>query len=498
MVQDYYPNQATILRREVLSRIARAWLDDAPAETFDRIPYEVIPIGPAHYRCCTFKERQIVKFRCIAALGFSVECLEDPEKEIARHMRPIARYVEETRGRDQPVDTHILSVLDIACEGCSENQYVISDACRGCLARPCQVNCPKDCIDIRQRQARIDHDRCINCGKCKQVCPYHAILKIGVPCEESCPVDAIKKNQNGHSRIDFSKCIYCGRCMRACPFGAVAEKSQIIDVLAAIQSEKPVVAMCAPAIAGQFAASPEQIAAALEKMGFDQVREVAVGADATCRAEAEEFTEKVLEGDQPLMTTSCCSAYIEAVRKHVPELRSMVSRTGTPMHMIAEEVRGEMPEAVTVFLGPCVAKRREGRLDDSVDFVMTFEEVEALLQAMEISLTDGDPSPLSEPAHQQGRGFPLTGNVSGAVRSMCLRPEAVEPVLIDGLSHKGVAQLKKYSRGKCPGNLVEVMACEGGCINGAGVAMNPKKAARSVAKFAESSDPLPGSTPSEK
>ena len=79
----------------------------------------------------------------------------------------------------------------------------------------------KGCIEITGGRAKIDAEKCVNCGLCMQNCPYHAIIKVPVPCEEACPVGAISKDENGKERIDYSKCIYCGACMRECPFGAM-------------------------------------------------------------------------------------------------------------------------------------------------------------------------------------------------------------------------------------------------------------------------------------
>ena len=125
--------------------------------------------------------------------------------------------------------------------------------CRGCVARSCYMNCPKDAIRFKKNgQAMIDHDTCVSCGICHKSCPYHAIVYIPVPCEESCPVKAISKDEHGVEHIDESKCIYCGKCMNACPFGAIFEISQTFDVLQHIKKGEKLVAIIAPSILGQF------------------------------------------------------------------------------------------------------------------------------------------------------------------------------------------------------------------------------------------------------
>ena len=114
---------------------------------------------------------------------------------------------------------------------------------------------------------------------CINACPYNAIVRLIVPCEQACPIGAISKGENGTATIDFEKCISCGKCVAACPFGAVNEKSHMIDVLKNIRDGKKVIAMFAPAIAGQFPGTIFQLKSAMLKAGFYDVYEVAQGAD---------------------------------------------------------------------------------------------------------------------------------------------------------------------------------------------------------------------------
>jgi len=173
-----------------------------------------------------------------------------------------------------------------------------------------------------------------------------------VPCEEACPVNAISKNSEGIEWIDMEKCILCGKCIEACPFGAIMEKSQLVYIYSAIKSDKKVIALTAPALVGQFMNDKKDILAGLKAIGFDDVVEVAMGADITTKNEALEFNNKMNE-QQPLMTTSCCASYIALVEKHIPELKQYVSDTKTPLAYTAEIVRKQNPDAVIVFVGPC-------------------------------------------------------------------------------------------------------------------------------------------------
>lgn len=91
---------------------------------------------------------------------------------------------------------------------------------------------------------------------CMDACPYHAIVRLNVPCEAACPVRAIHKGNKGRAEIDFEKCTSCGRCMRACPFGAVMERSEVLPRAPCPGQRPHVTALMAPAIVGQFPRRP--------------------------------------------------------------------------------------------------------------------------------------------------------------------------------------------------------------------------------------------------
>ena len=174
-------------------------------------------------------------------------------------------------------------------------------------------------------------------------CPYHAIVKTIVPCEEVCPVGAIAKGDDGLAHIDKDKCLSCGKCVSACPFGATHAKSQVIDVLSKIKQGKEVIAMFAPAVVGHLPCSAEQFIEAFKKIGFSEVYEVAQGADTTIQVEAHDFAERLEQG-APFMTTSCCAAYNELVKKHLPEIKPYVSDAHTPLYYTAEIVKKELED----------------------------------------------------------------------------------------------------------------------------------------------------------
>ncbi len=453
------PRQTSHIKREILVRLIKAFYSDNFGENARLIPYKMRPKDyEVAYRCCVYKERAILRDRTIAGLGLSIEDTDD-----SIHMAELAEKVLE---RKQP-EEHPLTVLQTACKGCVPSRIYVTDLCQGCVARPCVNTCKFGAITVKNGKSVIDPEKCKNCGMCAQVCPYQAITKIIVPCESACPVGAIAKDENGHARIDFEKCISCGKCVSACPFGAVHEKSQIIDVLKQIKAGKKLIAMVAPAMFGQLPCSPKQLKAAIMELGFADVYEVAQGADVTTKNEAEEFEERLMKGAE-FMTTSCCAGYNELVDKLVPELKPFRSETKTPLYYTAEIVKKEHPDAVTVFFSPCVAKRREALKNPDVDYVLNYEEVGAWFIARNIKVEDCGEAAFKTEASAEARNYAVTGGVANAVKSLLPEELPTYPVVIDGLNKQSIRDLKKYAKnGVCElGNLIEVMACTGGCLGG--------------------------------
>ena len=464
-------NNAAFTRSAVLHKIAASFIKNQFAEV-DSIIDELNPCST----CVSHTKfiNEINKFRCLAALGYCPEDETDTQKSLKE-------YALEALKREKPGKSKI-SVINSACAACMRPQYVVSDMCRCCLAQPCRLNCPKEAITVTNR-AHIDTQKCVNCGRCHDVCPYNAIIKAIVPCEEACPVGAISKDEFGKEHIDHDKCISCGKCLNSCPFGAIVERSEMIDVMNKIHNtNKKVVAMVAPAIIGQFGGTVSNLIGALKKIGFDEVVEVAVGADITTRKEAAEFAERMAEG-QKLMTTSCCPAYYYAAKKHIPEIEAFVSDTKSPMYYAAELVKQKYPDCVAVFVGPCLAKRVEAEDDPYVDYVLTFEEIEAMFAAQDVKIEECEGGDFTAVSSAQGRRFPLTGGVAGAVASLLEGKTEVRAESIDGLTKESIKLMKNYATKGCESNLLEVMCCEGGCIAGMGCVALPKKATRAVEAY---------------
>jgi [FeFe] hydrogenase (group B1/B3) len=481
-------NNSMRLKREILVRIARLQLEGKLIEGVHSIPRELAPPGSPSIRCCIYHDREIIRQRVIARLGCGLEDYDDEKR--------LAEYVMEALARGKPT-WPMLTVLNEACNACVRSHFMVTNACQACLARPCLTNCGKKAIEIKDGRACINSEKCVNCGLCQQNCPYHAIIKIPVPCEESCPVGAITKDEEGKQRIDYHKCIFCGNCMRECPFGAMMDKSQLVDVIKHIMDNKTVVALYAPAAAAQFRIESGQLEGALLQAGFSAVLEVALGADITADREAKEFT-RCLEQGKKMMTTSCCPAYVRALRRHVPQLEDCISTTRTPMHYTAEIARKEYPGCVTVFIGPCLAKRREGMDDELVDYVISIEETGALFIAKGIDAAKAESAPGKKVPTATGRNFARSGGVSASIRARLPDPSILRAELIDGLDKAGMKRLAEFGKihaGEIPytedtPNLIEVMACQGGCIAGPSVVTNPKVALMLLEKYAEKGIPF--------
>ena len=446
-------NIVMIVRHGLMAKLVILWIENRLLDEIDRLPIELSPrkskvIG----RCCVHKERAVWKYKTLPLLGF------DMQDEIDE-LTPLSEYAKQALLRPENKKENLMCVVDEACSSCVQVNYEITNLCRGCVARSCYMNCPKDAIQFKKNgQARIDHDTCISCGKCHQNCPYHAIVYIPIPCEEVCPVKAISKDEYGVEHIDESKCIYCGKCVNACPFGAIFEISQVFDVLQRLRNKEQMIAIVAPSILAQFSAPVENVYGAIKAMGFTEIVEVAQGAMETTRREAEELKEKLEEG-QPFMTTSCCPSYVQLAKKYI-------SSTGSPMYYTARIVKEKYPNATVVFIGPCVAKRKEVKMDPAVDFTLTFEEIGSILEGLDIKVEEAKPFSVLYNSVREAHGFAQSGGVINAVK-VYLKEEQVNAVQVANLTKKNVALLRAYAKtGKAPAQFIEVMACEGGCVTG--------------------------------
>ena len=262
-----------------------------------------------------------------------------------------------------------IQVINSACEECPIARYTVTDNCRLCMMKACKQACKFGAVSMGRDRAYIDPQKCRECGQCAKACPYNAIADLIRPCMKTCPVGAIEMDEYGVSKIDESKCIECGKCIHSCPFGAIGSKAYIVDVINAIRAGKHVYAMIAPASEGQFGADITMASwrTALKKVGFSDLYEVGLGGDMTAYSEAKEWLEAYRDGKKMAASdvykrqTSCCPAFVNMVKKHFPELMENVSTTVSPMCAVSRMIKAKDEGAITVFIGPCVAKKSESK-----------------------------------------------------------------------------------------------------------------------------------------
>lgn len=473
-----YTQNTLIIRKELIASLADMIKRDCLKEEIDYLPIKRAPRDQkSRRRCCVHKERAVTKYKLLPLLGHTINNKDEDE------LKTLSAYATEALERTSP-GKNILTVVDEACTGCVEANYVVTNLCRGCVASPCVANCPKDAVSIQgNNQAKIDTSSCINCGICEKACPFHSIVYIPVPCEKACPVNAINKDERGIEVIDYEKCIYCGKCIQACPFGSIFEVSHMVDIWNALRRSESLVAIVAPAIMGQYRSAPGKIMSAVKAIGFTDVLEVARGAMDTSYNEARELKEK-MDAGEALMTTSCCPAYTNLTSKHLKDLQKFVSHTGSPMHYAAKRAKAQYPDAKVVFIGPCVAKREEAIRDEGVDFVLTFEEMDGIFVGLGIDVESMDPMKTDESITMENRNYAVSGGVMNAVLAEGIQLD-YEMIKINGINKKSIALLRAAGRGKSNAKFIEVMACEGGCIAGPSAHIAPEKSGRILSKNIE-------------
>ena len=323
---------------------------------------------------------------------------------------------------------------------------------------------------IGRDRAHIDPSVCKECGRCAQSCPYNAIAELIRPCRRACPVDAITMDpETGICQIDEKKCIQCGACVRSCPFGAISSKVYVVQVIEAIKAGKKVVAMVAPAAEGEFGQdiTMESWRTALKKVGFADMVEVAAGADMTAAYEAMEWAEAFKEGKK--MTTSCCPAFVNMIKKHYPTLIDNMSTTVSPMCAVSRMLKAIDPETVTVFIGPCMAKKSEAAdksIENNADYVLTFGEAIEMLRGKEVELEPAEET--KQEGSVFGKRFGNGGGVTNAVIE-CFK-EKGESADVKVARCSGAAEVKKalllLKVGRLPEDFIEGMMCQGGCVGG--------------------------------
>lgn len=315
------------------------------------------------------------------------------------------------------------------------------------------------------------------------------------PCRKSCIFDAIQETEDG-LKINKELCMGCAACIEACERGKIVESKDALAAMRAVHNKKKgAYALVAPAFFGQFGEdiTPGKLRSAFKELGFDGMIEVALFADLLTLKEALEFDIHVKkEGDYQL-TSCCCPVWIAMIRKVYHELMPHVPGAVSPMVACGRVVKKIHPEAVTVFIGPCMAKKSEAReadVKDAVDYVLTFEEVRDIFEAADIK-----PQELADDkkdhASWAGRMYARTGGVSEAVMETVakLNPKGI-PVKAEQAD--GVpacrAMIERIKNHETDANFFEGMGCNGGCVGGPKAILDKDTGRRLVEEHAKEAE----------
>lgn len=459
---NLFDTKVQVLKCNVLSEVAKLAWNDELLEKVLEIPETIIPGTEPTMRCCVYKERAILSQRIKLAIGGNKK------------------------------NKRIIQVIKIACEDCPTGGFEVTSSCRSCLAHRCAEACKRGAISFGSDQkAVIDKTKCVECGACAAVCPYHAIIDFKRPCESSCSVGAIGKGTDNEAEIDYDKCISCGACVYACPFGAITDRSYILDAIDLLKGAKKekgeggkVIAIVAPAIAGQFGSvNVEKIFGGIIKLGFTDVVEVAYGADIVAEKECVEL------GEKGFLFSSCCPAFVAYIEKNYPDQKEHISENLSPAGTLAALIKRDNPDAKVIFIGPCTAKKAEYKRDEYsglIDCVLTFEELQALFESRGINLNEVEPYRLSG-ASYFGRKFAASGGVADAIKHTVENDSSfvLNPLVCSGIAECRSALIRK-DKGVLKENFVEGMACKGGCVYGAGCLTHSPKNPVAVDLYAKS------------
>ena len=289
-----------------------------------------------------------------------------------------------------------------------------------------------DCLTLKK-------SNCKNCYKCIRHCPVKSIRFSG--------------NQ---AYIIGNECILCGQCFVVCPQDAkqIVDESEKVKVL--LQSDEPVIVSLAPSFVANYrGAGIDAMKTALKALGFSDVEETAIGATIV----KNEYERMVAEKTRDIIITSCCHSVNLLIQKYFPKELQYLADVLSPMQAHCKDIKRRYPNAKTVFIGPCVAKKDEAQhYDGYVDAVLTFDELSAMLRDANITIAKE-----SDSAEQsRARLFPTTG---GILKTLSLQDPGYTYMAIDG-TENCMAALRDIESGNIHRCFIEMSACAGSCIGG--------------------------------
>ncbi|MGI6119869.1 MAG: [Fe-Fe] hydrogenase large subunit C-terminal domain-containing protein [Desulfosporosinus sp.] len=325
------------------------------------------------------------------------------------------------------------------------------------------------------------------------------------PCEVACLFSAIKKDAEGRVVVSAESCVGCARCLESCEKGLLVDRKDFIPLFEELSTRKrPVYAMIAPAFVGQFSSevTPGKLRTAFKKIGFYGMMEVALTADILTLKEALEFDQAIKKDQDFLLTSCCCPMWVAMIRKTYHTLIPHMPPSVSPMVACGRIIKYLHPEAMTVFIGPCIAKKAEAKeadIRDAVDFVLTFQEITDIFKAAGISL-----STLEEDARDHsscgGRIYARTGGVSKAVSDTLARLRPDRSIPLRSEQANGIVECKKMLKNilnnKIEANFLEGMGCIGGCVGGPKSLIKVDEATKHVNDYCKTAPyPTPADNP---
>ena len=274
-------------------------------------------------------------------------------------------------------------------------------------------------------------------------------------CIRNCPVKAIRFSAN-QAHIIGNECILCGHCFVVCPQNAkeVVDSTEKARVL--LQSGAPVIVSLAPSFVANYdGVGIESMRNALKKLGFYDVEETAIGATIV----KNEYERMLMNEDRDIIISSCCHSINLLIQKYFPSALEYLADVMSPMQAHCVDIKKRIPNAKTVFIGPCVAKKDEAEYYEGiVDAALTFEELTNWLRAENIELEKG----MDDNENSRARFFPTTG---GVLKTMAQNAPGYTYVAFDGVENC-IAVLKDIESGKVHKCFIEMSACVGSCIGG--------------------------------
>lgn len=273
-------------------------------------------------------------------------------------------------------------------------------------------------------------------------------------CIRNCPVKAIRYS-DGRAEIIDSECILCGECVVTCPQRGDFLESQVGAVRRMIARGSRVVASVAPSFISDLpVGSIEGMRETLRKLGFTDAGETSIGAEIVSR----EY-ERIMQNDEmDLLISSCCSSVVTLIQRYYPDVLPYLAPVKSPMQIHCEMLKQQYPDALTVFIGPCYAKKGEAENSDGVDYALTFYELRDWMRSegVEPVFIEADPGD-----RKRARRYPRQ---DGLVKSMTPVP-TWNRVAIDGVNDC-IAALSEIRHGGVQKTFLEMTACEGSCVNG--------------------------------